>query len=131
MNFRVIAVLAAGVAAWGSALAETQSYEASFAPLPKSERQYSKLGPVGPFYPEPAFRAGRSGEATLECKAGGSGVLERCKVMSEAPTGFHFGDAARIMADRKRIHAAGSPPSGETILVRVPFVLGAPVDVEP
>jgi len=56
--------------------------------------------------------------------------LEKCKPVAETPKGFYFGVAARVMADRKRISVIGAP-AGETILVRVPFVLGASATVEP
>jgi hypothetical protein len=59
------------------------------------------------------------------------GELEACKPIAELPTNSNFAIAARIMADRKRIYVDGSPPVGETVLVRVPFILGAPTAVEP
>jgi hypothetical protein len=124
-----VAVLVGAPEGSGTASTQAMIYEAAFAPLRKSERSYGRLGPVGPFYPQVAVDARKSGEAMLECRAGQSGALERCKVISETPSGFNFGVAARFMADRKRIAAEGPPP-GDTIRVHVPFILGAPAIVE-
>lgn len=106
-------------------------YDAVFRPLKKSERSYARLGPVGPYYPQVAVNARRSGEATLSCRVAAGGELEKCKPVAESPVKSNFAIAARIMADRKRIFVTGAPLVGETILVRVPFVLGAPATVEP
>jgi hypothetical protein len=106
-------------------------YEATFRPLKKSEQRFRSLGPVGPYYPERAFRNRTSGEATLSCQVAGGGELENCKRVAETPVDSDFSVAARIMADRKRIFVADAVPEGATILVRVPFVLGAPASVEP
>jgi hypothetical protein len=70
-----------------------------------------------------------NGEAVLACRAGETGVLDNCKVVSASKP--EFGLAARVMANRKRITAIGSPSTGETINVQVPFVVGAPAAVEP
>jgi hypothetical protein len=110
---------------------ERQVYDVVFAPLERQERRYADLGPVGPYYPERASRAHQSGEAILQCQAEASGRLQHCAPVAETRGGWGFAIAARIMADRKRIMAAGSPTAGETILVRVPFSLGAPVTTKP
>ncbi len=125
-----LAALAAVVGSEAPVPAAPTRYEVTFAPLKKAERTFADIGPVGPYFPERAYRAGRSGEATLRCRVGPSGTLERCTVLSDKPKDYGFGIAARIMADRKRIVAVGSPNEGETILVRVPFSLGAPVAFE-
>jgi len=108
-----------------------QVYEARFLPLKKSERTYARLGPAGPYYPERAFNARTSGQAILRCRVAAAGELQNCKPVSETPADSQFAIASRIMADRKRITVAGTVAAGETILVRVPFVLGAPAEVEP
>lgn len=122
------AILASALAQSPAAVSQ-RLYEAEFSPLLKSERRYSSFGPVGPFYPQVAIEAHKGGEATLSCQVTSSGTLEKCKVVAETPTNYHFGIAARVMADRKRISVSGTPV-GETIFVRVPFVLGAPATVE-
>lgn len=109
--------------------ATPQVYEAEFAPLHRGEKEYANLGPVGPYYPDRYARMRLNGEAILKCEAAEAGVLKGCGVASA--TQIEFGLAARMLAYRKRITAAGSPSPGETIFVRVPFIIGAPVAVEP
>jgi len=106
-----------------------KTYEVEFAPLAPSERQYAHLGPAGPYFPERALRNNQSGEGRLSCTAGVDGDLQGCVEVNERPSGSGFSIAARILADRKRIRAAGAPAAGESIIVRVPFVLGAPATV--
>jgi TonB family protein len=106
-------------------------YEAEFAPLRKSERAHQRLGPAGPFYPANAVAARAGGEAVLECRVEQDGALANCRVVSESPARLDFGAAATVMAQRKRLRAAGSPPPGLTIRVRVPFTPGAPVSIAP
>ena len=113
------------------------SFEAWFVPLPSSESKFAALGPVGPFFPQGALKqnAGSisvtSGGAVLECVAKAEGVLERCRVVSETPTGFNFGLAAKVLADRRRIFVTGAPPGGEAIGVHVRFDPKMPVTVSP
>lgn len=113
-----------------SASAQTApaSHEAVFVPLTKAERTYAPLGPVGPYYPQVAVEARMSGDAVLECQAGASGALTKCKVVSETPSRYNFGVAARVMAQRI---AAPAVQPGETIRVHVPFALGAPATIAP
>lgn len=126
-----MALLAAALTSDGQTTApvEPAIYEAEFAPLKSSELRYAAFGPVGPYYPQAAGRT--RGEAFLQCLVGAGGTLKRCKVMSEKPKSLGFGDASRIMADRGRIKAGGSPAEGETIVVHVPFEPVAPVAAEP
>ena len=125
----LIVALAATAPAAGSP--DRLAQDVIFAPLRRSERSYSSLGPVGPYYPEYAVSAGKNGEAILDCLATTSGVLKRCRIVSETPAGYAFGVAARIMADRRRITAPLPASEGLTVRVRVPFVRGAPVTVAP
>lgn len=110
---------------------QQQVYDAAFRPLRKSERSYAKNGPAGPYYPQRAYDARSSGSAIIRCRLAEGGELEACKPIAELPTNSNFAIAARIMADRKRIYVDGRPPVGQTVLVRVPFVLGAPAAVDP
>ena len=107
------------------------TFEARFAPLRKSEKAYVGLGPVGPFYPAAAASQGRNGEAVIECRVGAAGELKRCKVASEEPRKNDFGAAAQRMASSKRLFADGEPGSGDLVRVRVPFTIGAAVQVAP
>jgi hypothetical protein len=122
-------LLAAALQAAAAADPAQKIYEVEFAPLAPSESQYAHLGPAGPYYPERAFRNHQSGEGQLRCIAGVDGDLQQCALFAEEPAESGFATAARILADRKRVRAAGSPPVGESTIVRVPFVLGAPVKV--
>ncbi|WP_158913972.1 energy transducer TonB [Caulobacter sp. S45] len=106
-------------------------YDAAFRPLKKSERSYTRLGPVGPYYPQVAVDARKNGEAILSCRIAPGGELDKCKPVAESPANLNFAVAARVMADRKRIFVTGDPPIGEGVLVRVPFVIGAPATTEP
>jgi hypothetical protein len=110
--------------------AGTTIYEAQFAPLRSFERQYVKDGPAGPYYPASAYHEHKNGDAILLCGAAEDGVLKHCKPVAERPAEYGFGPAGRVMADRERITISGAPP-GEAIYVHVPFVIGAPVAVEP
>lgn len=105
--------------------------EVRFAPLLKSERGFARLGPVGPFYPQKAAQLGRQGEAVLDCQVASGARLIKCKVRSETPAKYDFGVAARVMADRGRVLAPEEASIGAPISVRVPFALGAPVQVAP
>jgi hypothetical protein len=71
----------------------------------------------------------QNGEGQLRCKAGLDGELQQCAPFAEGPAGSGFADAARMLADRKRVRAIGAPPAGEPIIVRVPFAIGAPAIV--
>ncbi len=126
-----LTALAIAPAEAGKVESPTAVYETTFTPLPKSEGAFAAMGPVGPFYPQAAAKARQSGEAMLKCVSDASGGLSRCKIITETPAGFNFGAAASVLAQRKRISAAGSPPPGKVIRVRVPFVLGSPVTIAP
>ncbi len=102
-------------------------YEVEFAPLAPAEREYAGLGPAGPYFPEVALRMHMSGEALLHCTAGQDGELKHCVKGEESPSGSAFADAAWLLASRRRIRAVGDAPVGTSIVVRVPFAVGAPV----
>lgn len=122
--------LALGQAANG-APQEQQAYEAAFRPLRKSERTYAKAGPAGPYYPQRAYDARRSGSAIIRCRLVPGGELRACKPIAESPTNSDFAAAARAMAEQKRIYIDGDPPAADAVLVRVTFAFGAPATVEP
>jgi len=109
---------------------QLKTFQAEFRPLKRSERSYARLGPPGPFYPQRASDARASGYGLIQCQVADDGDLTKCKLINETPWNSNFAPAARIMAERKRIFVTGATP-GETILVQVPFVLGAPATVEP
>lgn len=106
-----------------------QLYEVEFAPLLPSERRFAYVGPAGPYYPERAFRNHQNGEGRLRCVVGAQGSLQQCVPFAEGPTGYGFADAARILAERRRVRVTGAASEGESVMVRVPFVIGAPATV--
>lgn len=59
---------------------------------------WAARGSVGRVYPERAVRARVSGEARLRCRVETGGRLSQCKVVSESPQGFGFGQAALRLA---------------------------------
>lgn len=111
-------------------MSELRTLEAEYRPMLREDRGYSRNGPAGPYYPERAYAARANGYGIIRCKVMAEGRLEACKPVSETPTNSNFAPAARIMAARDRVFVRGASV-GETVLVRVPFVLGAPVVVEP
>jgi hypothetical protein len=124
-----LAILLAAAVQAAAADPGQKIYEVEFAPLAPSERQYAHLGPAGPYYPERALRNHQNGEGQLRCIAGVDGDLQQCVPFAEGPAGSGFADAAQILADRRRVRVAGSPPVGESLIVRVPFTTGPPVNV--
>lgn len=125
----VLIMLAAGDASDPAPrVCEATVVEATFAPLLRSERSAARFGPAGPFYPQAA--GSRNGEALLQCEIGAGGALKDCKVLSERPERANFGVAARIMSERRRIRAHVPDAVGACRVVRVPFVRGAPVEIE-
>ena len=51
-------------------------------------------------YPEAAQDAGKSGDATVECRFTPLGEFDDCILVEESPTGLGFGDALMFAADR-------------------------------
>lgn len=77
------------------------------------------------YYPEHAARHEIPGKATITCKVSASGLLERCKVVEEAPAGEHFGEAALKLAPKFRM----IPPDDPTVApgtVTVPLIFAIP-----
>lgn len=105
--------------------------EVSFVPLPWSESDFAKLGPVGPFFPQRALASAKKGGAILECHVQATGFLTDCKVVSEAPKGFDFGVAASVLAKRKRIRIEGATADAAPVRVHVPFDWAVPAVVAP
>ncbi len=78
-------------------------------------------------YPPRAAEEGIGGRATLICGVDGDGRLEACKIESESPVGYGFGEAILKLAPLFRmgpLDRAGGPTAGKT--VRVPMVLFVP-----
>lgn len=78
-------------------------------------------GPAGPYYPERANSAGKSGVAVMDCTVAENGVLKGCSVVSETPPRYDFGAAAKSMARERAIIAATPFQVGKLVRVSVPF----------
>lgn len=63
------------------------------------------LGPVGPYYPERAYRSNMTGAAAIACHVALDGVLNDCAVIKESGV-WGFGDASLKMAQKRWIKAA-------------------------
>jgi protein TonB len=61
------------------------------------------------YYPPRARAEGVQGRATLACTQRPDGSFAKCSVISEAPAGYGFGDAALAMSGRM---ALPPPPAG-------------------
>lgn len=75
-------------------------------------------------FPQRAFNEGLSGSATLACIAPADGVIRFCKVLSETPEGYGFGESAINIVARARIQTDPDPKSIRVFRVRMPFNLG-------
>lgn len=74
------------------------------------------------FYPERAQRAGVEGHALIECVVTIGGRAEACRILSESPGGYGFGDSTVKLAERFRLTPKtvnGKPVAGGVI--RVPL----------
>ena len=97
-------------------------------PIFKVMRGYEQYGAAGPYFPERASRMGIQGGAALECVLIASGVLTKCRVLVERPSGVGFADASLKMAEKGWMTAAPTVVDGhalpkETVDVLVPFTL--------
>jgi hypothetical protein len=83
-------------------------------------------------YPAKARTAqlyGAQPEALIHCKVTEAGDLSGCMVMSEAPAGYGFGEAAILLAAHIRLYELakdGTPVAGRPITVPVKFPLKPP-----
>ncbi|MGA0608495.1 hypothetical protein ACO2Q0_21080 [Phenylobacterium sp. VNQ135] len=68
--------------------------------------EYSRLGPVGGYYPERASQAGRNGAAVIECRVGPARELLDCVRVEARPLDWGFDEAAIRMAAAKYIVAS-------------------------
>jgi hypothetical protein len=80
---------------------------------------YEASGPVGPYYPDRAWRMGVKGSVLLECVISASGALSHCVPEAESPIGFGFADATFKMLTKGAITA---PPRPESVPPNAPAV---------
>lgn len=77
-------------------------------------------------FPTAALARGKSGQATLICELTIRGGLENCKVESETPAGYGFGDAALLLAPSFQMTPKirdGKPEAG---VIRIPIDFSNP-----
>ncbi|MES2034721.1 MAG: energy transducer TonB [Pseudomonadota bacterium] len=82
-------------------------------------------------YPERAKRERVEGGATLLCRVLDTGRLTDCRVVSEAPTGYEFGEAALKIAPELRMKPVaidGKPVSGGQVRIPLKFKMPEPED---
>ena len=66
---------------------------------------------VRSYYPAQAAAAGLDGEATLQCNINPQIVLRNCRLKSENPAGFGFGEAALRLAKLSRPNPRAQLPA--------------------
>jgi protein TonB len=75
-------------------------------------------------YPERAVRAGHNGDVLMKCQVTAEGMLADCAIVSEAPAGDHFGDAALKLSRLFRMRPMvkdGAPVVGGSISIPIHF----------
>lgn len=98
--------------------------------LDPSWSQVPTLAEVNAVWPKQAIGMA-SGRATLRCALDKAGALGRCKVISETPSGWGFGNAALILS--KSFRATVNPTDDATLgkyKVDVPFRFTAPATAD-
>ncbi len=78
------------------------------------------------YYPEAAQKAGQEGRVTIQCIVTRTGTLSDCSVLSEAPPGLGFGEAALKMAPQFKMRPQtknGTPVEGGVVKIPLRFRL--------
>jgi len=74
---------------------------------------------ISRYYPPLAQQHDIGGRARVQCRLANDGVLSDCVVLSEAPTGYGFGEAALNVATRFQMRPGtreGQPIAGQIIV---------------
>lgn len=71
-------------------------------------------------FPDRALSMGKAGRVVMSCKITAAGMLDKCEVISETPTGLGFGKAALAMAGLFRLVGE---VEGQSITVPIVFGL--------
>jgi len=80
------------------------------------------------YYPDAAQRHDIGGKVRVQCRLASDGVLNDCVVLSEAPTGYGFGEAALNVASRFQMRPGtrdGQPIAGQ-IIIPITFAIPPP-----
>lgn len=131
MSWRNLAL--AGLLMWSApALAQVPAGEANSQPHVITNPDW-RTRPTGEalarFYPDRAQRANIDGYATISCTVTAAGRLSPCRVVSEGPEGYGFGQAALKLAPMFQMTPKtvdGLGVDGGT--VRIPIVFRIPAD---
>ena len=94
---------------------------------PEDFRRGPRASDVARHYPERAKALRIEGRATLVCTVIEDGSLTGCRVSSEHPVGWGFGEAALKMSAEFRVRAKpkdGRPAAGGRIVIPLKFSLG-------
>jgi protein TonB len=77
------------------------------------------------YYPELAQKLGVEGDVTMACIATAEGRLQGCKIVSETPPGYGFGQTALDLAPSFKLNAAagGEPVRPGKVVVPLNFRL--------
>lgn len=121
LAMRIVLAFAALVLAAG----ETRAQEAP----PIEARPASQAAPEIPpmagdpasYYPERAKRMDQGGKALLSCMADTQGLLTDCRLITETPGGWGFGDAALKMAKDGALRRTSPRGIAERIVFATPF----------
>ncbi|MBW3558189.1 MAG: energy transducer TonB [Proteobacteria bacterium] len=77
-------------------------------------------------YPDRAREGGVSGQANVLCTVRANGSLDGCRSLFEAPAGYGFGEATRLLAQRRfRLHPVGETEAGKAVWVSMVWRLGS------
>ena len=80
--------------------------------------QFQQLKKYGP---DRGQRLGVNGRATIRCAAHTDGTFSNCEVVSEAPSGFGFGDAALRMAPYFKLKPFAADASDQDPRISIPI----------
>ena len=103
------------------ALAPLQAPPAAGSLIVGAEVRFSTLGNINVFYPEQAFRQGRSGQTTLLCYLGDAEQLKACSILTETPKEWDFGAAMLHAASSIRIDPAEAMKADDVVVMAAIF----------
>ncbi len=127
-------VLAVGVLQSGAAAAATAPSASDAPPVSDADPDWTHevtpgkcpAGVLTHYYPPGAQRLGVTGIAIMKCQVAGNGSVDHCRVVSEDPPGYGFGEAAVKMSclfKMKPKMADGRPVSGAEVTIPLKFKL--------